>query len=106
MKLFDDIIISKIDLDRTSQNGKEICDLYQPLVEKRLKQNDYDVKIDESVKKLIAKKGIDANYGARPLRRAIQNYVEDVISEAILDGDVRNGKSVVIVADGEKCLVK
>ena len=38
MKLFDDIIISKIDLDRTSQNGKEICDLYQPLVEKRLKQ--------------------------------------------------------------------
>ena len=38
MKLFDDIIISKIDLDRTSQNGKDICDLYQPLVEKRLKQ--------------------------------------------------------------------
>ena len=38
MKLFDDIIISKIDLDKTSQNGKNICDLYQPLVEKRLKQ--------------------------------------------------------------------
>ena len=38
MKLFDDIIISKIDLDKISQNGKDICDLYQPLVEKRLKQ--------------------------------------------------------------------
>ena len=38
MKLFDGIIISKIDLDKTTQNGKNICDLYQPLVEKRLKQ--------------------------------------------------------------------
>ena len=38
MKLFDDIIISNIDLEKTAQNGKNICDLYQPLVEKRLKQ--------------------------------------------------------------------
>ncbi len=96
------IVFHKLSEDEIMQ----IIDILLKQVEKRLKQNDYDVKIDESVKKLIAKKGIDANYGARPLRRAIQNYVEDVISEAILDGDVRSGKSVVIVADGEKCLVK
>ena len=83
-----------------------IIDILLKQVEKRLKQNDYEVRIDESVKKLIAKKGFDANYGARPLRRAIQSYVEDVISEAILNGTVRIDKPAVIVADDEKCIVK
>ena len=96
------IVFHKLNEDEIMQ----IIDILLKQVEKRLKQNDYEVRIDESVKKLIAKKGFDANYGARPLRRAIQSYVEDVISEAILNGNVRIDKPAVIVADDEKCIVK
>ena len=96
------IVFHKLNEDEIMQ----IIDILLKQVEKRLKQNDYEVRIDESVKKLIAKKGFDANYGARPLRRAIQSYVEDVISEAILNGSVRIDKPAVIVADDEKCIVK
>ena len=96
------IVFHKLNEDEIMQ----IIDILLKQVEKRLKQNDYEVRIDESVKKLIAKKGFDANYGARPLRRAIQSYVEDVISEAILNGSVRIDKPTVIVADDEKCIVK
>lgn len=96
------IVFHKLNEDEIMQ----IIDILLKQVEKRLKQNDYEVRIDESVKKLIAKKGFDANYGARPLRRAIQSYVEDIISEAILNGSVRIDKPAVIVADDEKCIVK
>ena len=68
-------------------------------VEKRLKDNNLDVEIDDSVKKLIFEKGFDKNYGARPLRRAIQTYVEDEISEAILDGKVKEDKKAVVKID-------
>jgi len=68
-------------------------------VKNRLKDNNFEVEIDESVKKLILQKGFDQNYGARPLRRAIQNYVEDVISEAILDGNVGIGKKAIVKLD-------
>ena len=69
-----------------------IIEIMLKQVEKRLKANNLDVKIDESVKNLIFEKGFDKNYGARPLRRAIQTYVEDEISEAILDGHDVLGK--------------
>ena len=68
-------------------------------VEGRLKANNIEVEIDESVKKYIFEKGFDKNYGARPLRRAIQTYVEDEISEAILDGKVKESKKSIIEID-------
>lgn len=76
-------------------------------VKSRLQDNDIEIEIDESVKKLIFQKGFDKNYGARPLRRSIQTYVEDSISEAILDGVVGNGKKAIIKSDdNEKCLIE
>ena len=76
-------------------------------VEKRLKDNNLDVEIDESVKKLIFEKGFDKNYGARPLRRAIQTYVEDEISEAILDGKVTESrKNIIEIDENQKIVVK
>ncbi len=71
-------------------------------VEKRLKDNNLNVEIDDSVKKLIFEKGFDKNYGARPLRRAIQTYVEDEISEAILDGKVKESKKAIVEIDNNK----
>ncbi len=76
-------------------------------VKNRLKANNIEIEIDESVKKLILQKGFDKNYGARPLRRTIQTYVEDSISEAILDGTVGSGVKAVIKANEDKeCLVQ
>ena len=57
---------------------------------------------DESVKSALADKGFDEVYGARPLRREIQNKIEDAISERILEGSIKNGDSVICkFSDGE-----
>ena len=61
----------------------------------RLKNLNIDFTADESVKSALADKGFDSVYGARPLRRAIQNEIEDPLSERILDGSVKNGDKVL-----------
>lgn len=60
------------------------------------KQLDIKLTIRDSVKKLIVEKGTDKKYGARPLRRALQNELEDKLAEAILDGHVKSGTSVEV----------
>ena len=57
----------------------------------RLKAMDIDMEFDEQVKKFVAKAGFDPIYGARPLRRALQNKVEDKLSEEILQGKIKAG---------------
>ena len=64
-----------------------------------MEENNIEIEIDESVKKLIFEKGFDKNYGARPLRRAIQNYVEDAISEKILEGELNRSKNLIVQVD-------
>ena len=54
------------------------------------------LEIDDEVKEVNCKKGTDHNYGARPLRRTIQNLLEDKIAEAILDGKISKDKEVKI----------
>ena len=61
-------------------------------VEQRLEEQQYIVEIDSSVIDKILEKGIDKNFGARPLRRAIQTLVEDRISEEILEGTLQKNK--------------
>ena len=69
----------------------QIIDIMLKQVKKRMEDQNIEIEIDESVKELISKKGIDTNYGARPLRRAIQSMLEDKIAESILDGIVKPG---------------
>ena len=83
----------------------QIIDLMLNQVKNRLKINDYNIEIDKSVKKFIFEKGYDKNYGARPLRRAIQNYVEDVISQGILDGVVKENVKSVIKVENDRCVI-
>lgn len=64
------------------------------LVERVKEQMNIQLTIRDSVKKLIVEKGTDKKYGARPLRRALQNELEDKLAEAILDGKVKSGTSV------------
>lgn len=85
----------------------KIIEIMLNQVKDRLKNNNMEIEIDDSVKKLIFEKGFDKNYGARPLRRAIQTYVEDEISEAVLDGKVQEGKKVIFTIDeNDKIVIK
>ena len=61
------------------------------------------MEFESSIKELIAKKGIDKNYGARPLRRTIQNLVEDSLAEEILEGKLPKGKIAKVgIKDGKE----
>ena len=81
---------------------EKIIDIMLKEVENRLKEQKYDVEFGPEVKKLIAEKGIDKNFGARPLRRTIQNLVEDSLAEEILDGKLDKGKlTKFTVKDGK-----
>ena len=84
---------------------KQIIDIMLNQVTKRMEQKGIKIEIDDSVKELIAKKGVDTNYGARPLKRAIQNILEDKIAEEILDGNIKPNKKAVIKAEDDKIVV-
>ena len=99
----DDIIVFH---KLTDEDIGKIIEIMLKQVQKRLKEQEYNVEIDSSVKDLVAKKGIDSNYGARPLKRAIQSNVEDKIAEAILDGKIVPHKKVKIVAENEEVKVE
>ena len=70
----------------------QIIDIMLKEVINRLKEQKYDIEFEPDVKEMIAKEGIDKNFGARPLRRTIQNLVEDKLAENILDGKLIKGK--------------
>ena len=81
---------------------KKIAQIMLKQVENRLKEQKFLIEIDESVASLIIDKGIDKTFGARPLRRTIQNLIEDKISEEILDGKLnKNKKSTINVVENE-----
>ena len=73
---------------------------------KRLKTEGIEIEFDNSIKELIAKKGTDTTYGARPLRRAIQSYLEDKLAEEILDGNLKTGSKAEVSATDEKIVVE
>ena len=73
---------------------------------KRLKDKNITVTIDKSLKDLIISKGTDENYGARPLRRAIQNMIEDEIAEAILDAKIKPNTQAKILAKDDKIVIE
>ena len=74
----------------------QIIDLLLNNTEEALKNKNISMEISDSAKNYILEKGTDYKYGARPLRRAIQRYVEDEIAEMILRGDLEDGQTVVV----------
>ena len=84
---------------------KQIIDIMINQVTKRMAEKSYKFEIDNSVKELIAKKGVDTDYGARPLKRAIQNILEDKIAEEILNGNIKPNKKAVIKAEDDKIVI-
>ena len=75
----------------------ELKGLYQ-----RVNNIGFTLNIDEEAKKFIASKGYDVQFGARPLKRAIQNYLEDGLSEIIVNGNVSEGDTINVTHNKEK----
>jgi ATP-dependent Clp protease ATP-binding subunit ClpC len=69
----------------------ELVDLYS-----RVKENGYSVELTKPAKEFLIERGYDEKFGARPLKRAIQTYVEDLIAEAYIDGKIKDGDHLVI----------
>ncbi|OWK43222.1 ATP-dependent Clp protease ATP-binding subunit [Fimbriiglobus ruber] len=101
----DDIIVFR---GLTKDNLKQIVDMELSKVAKRLKDKDLKLVVTEDAKDFIIEKGSSLEFGARPLRRAVEQYLEDGMSEALLRGEF-GGKDVITVkvgeVEGEKKLV-
>lgn len=75
---------------------KVVTIMLKTLVNRCKNQMNIDLVVRDSVKKFIADSGYDEKYGARPLRRAIQNKIEDKLSEEILNGNIKTGDTVAV----------
>ncbi|EZP79081.1 ATPase AAA-2 domain-containing protein [Parageobacillus genomosp. 1] len=84
------------------QHLKQIVKLMADTLIKRLKEQDIDLELTDAAIEKIASEGYDPEYGARPLRRALQKHIEDRLSEELLKGTIAKGRKVVVdVKDGE-----
>ena len=78
-----------------SNDLRQISDIMLEKVSNRMGKNGIEIQITEEARNIIAKNGTDDKYGARPLRRVIQNLVEDKIADAILSNEIYNDKIVI-----------
>lgn len=98
----DDIIVFH---PLSEDNIKEIVKLMLDVLIKRLKQNEINLEVSDEATSYLAKKGFDPIFGARPLRRAIQSMLEDMLAEEMLEGKIKAGDSVRVELDGEKFVI-
>ena len=83
--------------DKHKEEVKKIAKLFiDELKVRLLNEHQITLKITSSAMDLLADKGYDENYGARPLRRVIQNEIEDVLADKILEGTLSNGQTMTI----------
>ena len=86
----------------TKEQLLQIVDLMLKDTEKALKDKDITMEVAPEAKDFILEKGTDIKFGARPLRRAIQRYVEDELSEMILRGELQDGQNVKVDFENNK----
>ena len=94
-----DEIITFDQLDNTAI--RKIVDIELSRLFKRINDMGYAVEISDEAKTLLANKGYNPQYGARPLKRAIQTYIEDVLCELLLSDEKRTSKTIAIDVDGD-----
>ncbi len=95
------ITFDQLDLDALTR----IIDIELKGLYSRVENIGYKLVIDEDAKKFVATKGYDVQFGARPLKRAIQNNLEDGISELILGSEMAAGDTIKVSYDKEKDLI-
>ena len=95
----DDVVIFE---SLSKENINKIIDIELKAIFERVKEIGYNVQLTEKARDFIMEKGWDVQYGARPLKRAIQRHVEDVLSEALLQFTISKGTLITIDLDEEK----
>ncbi|MDX1772455.1 MAG: AAA family ATPase, partial [Planococcaceae bacterium] len=85
---------------------KEIVTLMTATLTKRLQEQEIELELTEAAQEKITKEGYDPEYGARPLRRALQKHVEDRLSEELLKGTVLTGQNVVFDVENDEFVVR
>jgi len=95
----DDIIVFH---SLTRDDLTKIVDIEVEKVHKRLKPREITFRLTPEATSFLIEKGYDPAYGARPLRRAVERYLEDPMAEEILRGTIKNGDFVVVGEKGEK----
>ena len=85
---------------------EQITELMLKQIQTRLQEQNIKIIIDDKAKKIIAQKGTDNNYGARPLRRAIQTMIEDKIAEEIIEGRIKKGEKATITENEGNLIVE
>ena len=79
------------------EHMKEIVSIMlRSIIKRTARQMELDLVVKDEARAFLVEKGYDEKYGARPLRRAIQNYLEDKLAEAVLDGEIKNGDKVFV----------
>jgi ATP-dependent Clp protease ATP-binding subunit ClpC len=94
----DDVVVFN---SLTKENIFNIIDILMKSVEKRLQNLGFSLELTETAKDFIADKGYDVQYGARPLHRAIQKYLEDPLAEEILNFTITAGDTLIADLDNE-----
>jgi ATP-dependent Clp protease ATP-binding subunit ClpC len=92
------VTFDQLDLDAI----KRIVDIELKGLYERIGQMGYQLNISDEAKEFVATKGYDVQFGARPLKRAIQNYIEDGVCERIIDGELAQGSTINISKHPEK----
>jgi len=85
---------------------RQIVDLMLEEVSKELAEKTVKLEVTDAARNLLGEKGYDPDFGARPLRRAIQDMVEDPLSDALLRGDFQAGDTVVVDCEEEEIVIR
>ena len=99
----DEVIVFKPLLQ---EHIKKIADIQIKRLQKRLQNKQIGLTLDDKAKEYIAVNGYDAEFGARPLKRLIENEIENPLAMMILDGRVKEGGNVKITSDSSKLILQ
>ena len=83
----------------SKENINQIIDIELAHLYRRIENMGYKIKLEESARDFIVEKGYDSQFGARPLKRAIQKYVEDPLAEQIISSNLVEGDSINLTYD-------
>ena len=96
------IVFRKLDKDSVKKITKILID--ESIA--KLKDRDITIEVDDSIVEYIASVGFDENYGARPLKRAIQSKIEDKIAEEILEGHIKDNTNIVLKVQDNNVIIE
>ena len=99
----DEIVVFRM-LEKTDLN--RIVDLEVSKVASRIKNKKITIRLDDAAREFLMKEGFDPQYGARPMRRAVEQNIENPFAEHLLRGDIKEGDFVTITFDEENKRLK